>query len=284
MASLKSYNDRKKRTHLVDLIDKKGDTEGYPRHYIGMSGLGGCSRALWFNFKWVLKGKIAGRTNRIFATGHKAEEMMIESLESIGIKCWNTLDDQYEFVDAHGYSIGHPDGFCNNVPGNEEEEYLVEFKTMNDKSFKDTVKKKVKESKPVYYSQMALYMYKKGLSKALFMAINKNDSSYYIEIVPSDNGYAKELISKAHDIVFCEDFNILPRIGNDSPSWYECKWCNYNDICFGNDKVKEFNCRTCNNLDLIGDGKFGCGLNDKVLNLEDQLKGCEEYTILECFK
>jgi len=132
-------------------------------------------------------------------------------------------------------------------------------------------------------------MYKKNLTRALFMAVNKNNSEFYTERVNSDNAYAKELIEKGKTIVFCEDFNELTRIGNNSSSWFECKWCGYNDICFGKEKVKEKNCRTCNNCDLIGDGKFACSLdktsdNGYELSLEEQKKGCEKHIFLECFK
>ena len=286
MADLSSYKERKKKKRIVDLIDEAGKTSGYPRYYIGLSGLGNpCLRKIWFDFRWFKKGEINGRTNRIFRTGHLAEHTIIEDLESIGIKLWNILDDQYEFVDCYGYAKGHPDGFCINVPTAEKTEHLAEFKTMNDKAFKDVVKNGVKKSKPIYYAQMALYMYKKELTRALFVAINKNDSSYYIERVKADNDYAKELLEKGNSIVFSEDYNDFPRIGNNSKSWYECKWCNYIDICFGDHSEIEKNCRNCNSCNLIGDGKFACGeLYDKELNLKHQEEGCEKHTFLECIK
>jgi len=285
MPSLKSYHERKEKNKITELIDEAGKTIGYPRHYIGLSGLGGsCTRALWFTFRWFSMGELPGRTNRIFRTGHLSEETMVKDLESIGIKCWNTLEDQDEFIDAHGYAMGHPDGYCNNVPGAEKTIHLLEFKTMNDKAFKDVGKKGVKESKPTYYAQMMLYMHKKGLTRALFMAINKNDSSYYIERLKVDNAFAKELLRKATDIVFSENFNDFPRIGSGKPSWYECKWCNYSDVCFGNEKPLK-NCRTCNNCNLIGDGKFACGTGDDYeLTVKQQTEGCKEHIYLECIK
>jgi len=289
MASLANWNKKQEECKIVSQIDAIEGEPDYPRHYLGMSGLGGCIRSLWFGFRFVKKGSINARTQRIFSYGHYAETIMIEALESVGVELWNTLDDQYEFVDCFGYSIGHPDGFCKNVPGSEKTEHLVEFKTMNDSSFKDTKKKGVKASKPTYYAQMVLYMYKKKLTRALFMAVNKNTSEFYTERLECNTPYAKELLEKGTTIVFCEDFNELSRIGNDSISWYECGWCNYKNICFGIDKVDEVNCRTCTNMDLIGDGKFACSLdktqeNGYVLNTEEQKKGCNQHKFMECFK
>jgi len=278
MASLKKFNESQKKRKIVELIDSKGTTKGYPRAYIGMSGLGGCVRSLWYSFRWVKQGEISGRTNRIFNVGHAAEETMVKDLESIGIECWNVLDDQAEYECAFGYSKAHPDGACKNIPGEKNVNYLLEFKTMNDSSFKDTVKNGVKKSKPIYYAQMVLYMHFGGFGKALFMSMNKNNSEYYTEIVNCNEEYAKELVSKAESIVWCEDPSELPRIGNNTKQWYECKWCNYNDICFGDLSELEENCRNCENCNLLGEGKFGCELkNDAVMTLEEQIKGCTMY-------
>ena len=286
MASLKSYNERIEKCKITSLIDAVGGEESLPRHYIGLSGLGGsCTRSLWFTFRWVAKGSLNAKTLRIFAYGHYAENIMIDALESIDIELWNTLEDQDEFVDCYGYAKGHPDGYCKNVPGAEKTTHLVEFKTMNDKSFNDTKKNGVKKSKPVYYAQMVLYMYKKNLTRALFMSVNKNNSEFYTERVKCDNDFAKELIRKGESIVFSENYNEFSRIGNNSQSWYECKWCGYNSICFGKEKVKEKNCRTCKNCNLLGDGKFGCGINDDyILSVEEQANGCESHIFMECFQ
>ena len=285
MADISFLQERFEKKKIVEMIDEKGNTTGMPRHYIGLSGLaGGCMRNLWYTFRWVKASSISGRTNRIFAVGHASEEVMVKDLRSIGIECWNVLDDQDEFTAAFGYAMGHPDGYGKGVPGNEEETHLLEFKTANEKSFKDMVKKGVKESKPVYYGQMVLYMHMKALNKALFMMVNKNTSEYYTEIVDKNYDYAVELLKRGESIVFCENPNEFTRIGSGKPDWFECRWCNYNDICFGKEEVAE-NCRTCQNCDLLGDGKFACGKdNDRLLNLDDQLKGCNLYEKMECFK
>ena len=285
MASLSSYKKRLEKNKIVELIDSKGITKGLPRHYIGLSGLGGgCLRALWFTFRWFAEGEITGRTNRIFGIGHLYEQNMVDSLESIGIKCSHVVKEQLEFIDVYGYAMGHPDGIAIGVHGDEETKHLLEFKTANDKSFKDMKKKGLKISKPTYYAQMILYMYKGDLTKGLFMMVNKNDSTYHIETVECNTSFAKELLGRAESIVFSEDFNDFPRIGNNTPEYFECNWCNYKDICFKKEKTKLKNCRTCQKMDLINNGKFACSLNEKELNLKEQIKGCDKHDLLECAK
>lgn len=284
MADLKARNERLSKTRIVDMIDKAGETTGLPRGYLGMSQIGGeCMRSLWYYFRWASEGTIDGRLNRLFQVGHKAEENMVKDLESIGIKTWDTLDSQAAFVDIGGYFSGHSDGMALGIPGAEKTVHLLEFKTSSDKYFKSMIKNGVKKDKWQHYCQMQLYMHYSKTTRALYMMYNKNDSAYYTERVQYDAAIAKELISKAYDIIFSENPTDFPRIGNNSPSWYMCKWCNYNDVCFNKIKPHK-NCRTCNKCDLIGDGNFTCSIdNDKVLSLEEQAKGCENHQYLEGF-
>ena len=74
---------------------------------------------------------------------------------------------------------------------------LWECKSLNAKSWKDTVKRGVAKSKPVYAAQMATYQaYMEasvpGISKnpALFTAINKDTAELHFELVPFDVGLA----------------------------------------------------------------------------------------------
>lgn len=285
MAKLTAFNERQSKNKIIDLIYDSYKTKGYPRPYIGMSGLGGCVRSLWYGFRFAKQGTIEGRTSIIFETGHNAEIQVTNHLKKIGIKLSNTLDDQEEYICAYGYSMGHGDGAATYVPGyDKDEEFLLEIKTANDASFKSTVKGKVKKAKPTYYAQMVLYMHFTNRSKALFIMYNKNTSAYYTEIVDSNEDYALELVRKAESIVWCEDPISFPRIGNNTAQWYECRWCGYNDICFGKE-LPEKNCRNCSNFNLLGEGKFGCGIKDDViLSLKEQEKGCKMYKMMECFK
>ena len=75
---------------------------------------------------------------------------------------------------------------------------------MNNRSWKDTVKKGMTISKPVYAAQIALYQaYMEpqipGLAKhpALFTAVNKDTCELYFEQVPFDQGLAQRSSDKA---------------------------------------------------------------------------------------
>ena len=168
------------------------------------------------------------------------------------------------------------------IPGAEKTTHLLEFKTSNDKLFKDLKKKGVEEAKPVHYCQMVLYMYMSDLTRALYMVYNKNDSMYYTERVKCNTALAKQLLEKAETIITSENINEFPRIGTGQPNYFECKFCDYSNICFGH-QVPEVTCRTCRHVDLLDDGKWGCSLNDTELDLDAQEEACENYELLPCF-
>lgn len=284
MADMGSYFEDSK-NNVVDLIDKKNTTESLPRPYLGMSQLGDeCLRKLWFYFRWCAKDTIDGRVNRIFSVGHNAEADMIRDLESIGVKTWDTLDAQAGFTAVNNHCRGHSDGMALGIPGAEKTIHLLEFKTSSDKFFKTTKKKGVKEDKYVHYCQMVLYMHFSGATRALYMVYNKNTSEYYTERVEANDDLAKDLIFKAGLVITSENPNDFQKLGNGSPSFFKCRFCNFSDVCHDGAKPV-VTCRTCQFADVLDDGKWGCskhGLDD--VSTENQAKACGSYELLKGFE
>lgn len=245
------------------------------RPYLGASALGhSCERYLWYSFRWCFKSEHTSRLIRLFNRGHREEPVLIKELEKIGIKCYG---DQAEFVAGYGHIRGHCDGMADNVPEAPKTTHLLEFKTMNDKSFKDLKKKGLKESKPVYWAQVQLYMHGLKLTRCLHINVNKNDDELYIERVKYNKDEALELLRKGQDILLSE----TPPRKKYSPTWYECKWCSAKDICHGTSPVQE-TCRTCTHANIVQDGKWECALADnEELTVKRQRVGCTEYSQIE---
>ena len=267
------------------LLPKKNPLESvlndYPvtlknRDYVGMSQIGhSCHRYLQYIHYWAFESTIDMRVNRLFNIGHNSEDMMIADLATQGII---TLEAQKEIVGFSGHWKGHIDGIAKQ-PG--EKDRLIEFKTCNAKSFKDLKAKGVEASKPVHYAQMQMYMGGLDLEQSIYMAYNKNDSEYHIEFVDYDEDAHKELKEKAEEIVLSPE--LLPRIGTNSPTWFECKYCDARKTCFGKEEVRT-NCRTCNNVHVMDDGKWVCGFTNDELSSDEQTKGCSKHTLSIMFK
>jgi hypothetical protein len=227
-------------TALVEEQRKKPE-----REYLGASRLGAsCSRALQYEFTRTPKDEdFSGKLLRIFAAGHLFEDMAIGWLRAAGLELFTRRQngDPFGFSVADGRIRGHVDGIINGGPEELELTFpmLWECKSMNAKSWKETVKHGVAKSKPVYAAQIAIYQaYMEGTvagisnNPALFTAINKDTSEIYHELVPFDAALAQTTSDRAVFILRATDAGeIMPRITAD-PEYFECRFCSYRTRCW----------------------------------------------------
>lgn len=213
------------------------------REHLGGSLIGReCERQLWYGFRWALNKKHDGRLLRLFRRGHEEEDRFVKALRGIGCEVHEVDDsgNQYRMRDLGGHFSGSIDGAVLGLPEAPKTWHLTEFKTHNDKSFKALEKAGVQESKPEHYAQMQVYMHYTGLTRALYMAVNKNDDAIYTERIKYDVAHATTLIEKARRVI--TRGTPPERIGG--PDWYKCKWCDFNSICHQG-AAPDKNCRTC---------------------------------------
>ncbi|AIF82034.1 hypothetical protein I862_07400 [endosymbiont of Acanthamoeba sp. UWC8] len=213
------------------------------RSYLGASRLGAeCSRALQYEFLEGC-GEINARTLRIFAIGHLFEALIIDWMKNSGFEL-ATEDErgkQFGFEVAEGKIKGHIDGIIKDAPKKLGLSYpaIWECKSLNNKSWNDTVKRGVAISKPIYAAQIALYQaYMEssipGISQnpALFTAINKDTAELYHELIPFDMERAQRMSDKAVNILrACDAGELLPRIAAN-PQYHICKLCSWRNKCW----------------------------------------------------
>ena len=248
--------------------------ENNSRYYLGLSGIGEkCYRKLQHDHYWTYEEKITARIKRLFDFGHMMERTMINDLEKIG---YVIEDDQAEIIATAGHWRGHIDG----TASMDGVKFLLEMKTHNDDSFKELKKNKVKASKPGHYAQMQAYMGYKKLYKGLYLAYNKNNSEYYMEIIDFDPEYFSELQRKELEVLISPV--LFPRIGTNTITWYECKRCSASKVCFGRKEVRK-TCRSCVNVNVTDGGKWVCSLTDSSLTVKQQVTACESYELNPMF-
>ncbi len=270
MADLTKF---KRKTTLQAIADA-GQQISEHRPYLGMSQIGhSCERYLWYTFRWCYQEILSARILRLFNRGHREEPAVIKALESAGIRVWG---DQTEISTCHRHCKGHCDGICLGVIEAPKTEHLLEIKTMSDKYFKEMKKSGLKVSKPIYYSQMQMYMKYLKLKRGLFVSVNKNDDDLYIERVYSDKDHIEILERKIEDVIFSE----LPPKKKYTHTWYECKYCSAKTICH-NGRDIEITCRTCESADIVLDGKWECAHHGISLSTGQQRIACTKYSILK---
>jgi hypothetical protein len=245
------FNSKPKLSEEISiLIDKAltiANEQQTARDYLGASRLGvSCNRALQFEYTKTPKDKnqnFSGKILRIFQAGHVFEELAIKWLRDAGFELITNKanSEQFGFSVANGKIKGHIDGVITSAPNelNLKFPMLWECKSLNNKSWNDTVKKGLVISKPIYAAQIAIYQAYMESSipdisrnPALFTAINKDTAELYFELIPFDKSFAQSLSDKAVKILTAtEAGELLPRISSDS-SYFECRFCPWQERCF----------------------------------------------------
>ena len=142
---------------LIDAALTRNRGSEAPRRYLGASRLGvACERALQYEYLHtpVDPGReMPGRVLRVFEVGHALEDLAIRWLRLAAFDLYTRKagGGQFGFSVAGGRIQGHVDGILNAGPSDLGLRCpaLWECKTMNDKSWRDTVKHGVAQSKPV---------------------------------------------------------------------------------------------------------------------------------------
>jgi len=268
----------------IDAIYKayENNQESGWRKHLGASVIGHeCLRKAWYSFRWALPIFHNAKTLRIFEAGHYEESLMIKNLRDAGFEGSdkNETGDQYRFSDIGGHFGGSIDGVIKGIPEAPRTWHLFEAKAIGDKYFKQLLKLGVRAFREEYYTQMSIYMKKMDLTRALFMAINRDTRELYTERIKADELHADRHIARAKNVI--ESPEPLSRM-QENPSFFKCKWCDYYDLCFSVE-LPAVNCRTCTHSTpvMTGDGDWHCARIPKI-KLSDGLMntGCDEHIFL----
>ena len=161
-----------------------------------------CIRQVWLDWRGFAREGFEGRMLRLFETGHLQEERIVADLRRAGFAVWDKQEDgrQFEFIDETGHFISKVDGVIKNVPDSDTP-HVLEVKTHNKNSFSGVAKKGIQESKPLHYAQVQISMALGGFTRALYVAVCKDDEQFYVERVKEDKETQQHLhvVSHSHN-------------------------------------------------------------------------------------
>lgn len=186
---------------------------------------------------------------------------------------------QWRISDIGEHFGGSLDGIAQNIPHEKlppNVDILTEFKTHNDKSFKKLVLEKLKAAKPEHWYQMQVYMNKKEIDFGFYMAVNKDNEGIYTEVVYRETLVGIEMIKKAGRIIHARQ---PPNRAFRSPTWFDCKYCDYNRVCWHNEPLLR-HCRSCVNAVPVDDGQWHCSRWDSIIPVDAIPKGCDHYKMI----
>lgn len=275
------------RHYLRELLPLQEDiyqqeVPGSHRPHLGGSMIGRkCKRELWYGFRWVYTKKHPGWLQRLFNRGHMEEPRMVALLLMVGCQVWQIDENgnQYRIKGYKGHYGGSLDGVVRGLPDMPDVPMLSEFKTYNLKQFTKLVAKGVKVAKPEHFVQMNEYMHYWSLPWAVYIATCKDNDQLHIELIQYDPKMVKPIADKVIAIV--DAYAPPPKI-NESASWWECKFCDFKEVCHKGHPVN-MNCRTCKYARVENDSIWACvhpANGGIVLTNEVQATGCGHYEVI----
>lgn len=264
----------------------ENDADSGNRPHLGASLIGhACERYLWLTFRWVDAKKFSGRMLRLFETGQLAEARFVANLRRVGVEVHDVQPDgtQWRVMALGGHFAGSMDGACVGLPEAPKSWHVLEFKTHNEKSFTELVKKGVLAAKPQHYAQMQIYMGLTGMERAMYMAVNKNNDELYSERVEFDPVEFAKLMARAERVI---NANEPPLRCSSDPSWFICKMCDFSEHCHGTE-APVVNCRTCahSTAEMGGNARWTCNMPvqpygegaGEQIDIARQRKGCDGH-------
>ncbi len=216
-----------------------------PREYLGASIIGKeCPREIWYSYRNVVSIKHLGRVLRLFETGHREEQRIIENLRAIGVEVLDrdpATKEQWRYSLLDGQLSCGLDGVLLGLPEAPKTWHLLECKTANKKSYDKIEKEGIAKAKPVYLSQVQLCMGMAELTRCLFVVQCKDDDRLYMERIEFDDKIFKALLLKAKRIIDAES---PPDKISEKPDSFSCRFCDFANVCHNN-KIPSAICRTC---------------------------------------
>ncbi len=273
----------------IDSIMEEIAAQEKPRPYLGMSQIGeACERKSWYRYRFAKQEKFNAETLKKFADGYRSEALIIERLKLHPDLVVKDIDEatgkQFGFVDHDGHFRGHADGTIIGILQAPKTPHILEIKCCSDKKIAE-LKKAVadcgekgalKKWNPIYHAQGVLYCDYMGYDRHYLVASTPGGRDWMGVRTYADPALAIKLRARAKRTIMSHE--PLTRISND-PSWYECRWCPFTDICHKDD-VPDRTCRSCAHSEVRANSEWGCARWGKKLTLDEQLIGCPSHAYL----
>lgn len=262
-----------------------------PRAYIGMSSIGEpCSRKLWYRFRFALVSRFDALTIKRVDDGHAGEALQAERLRmvtGIELRTEDEVGNQFGFSLLGGHLRGHMDGAILGLLQAPKTWHVWEHKQVGEKKFEQL--KKLKELKgekealkawdEIYYGQAITYMAASGMTRHYLTCSTPGGRDTISVRTNADRSAADRLFAKAQRII---DSAEPPDGVSLDASWYQCKLCDYAELCHG-DAMPQRTCRSCAHVTPLQDGKWVCERHEESVSTAEQKLGCAQHLYIPAF-
>jgi CRISPR/Cas system-associated exonuclease Cas4 (RecB family) len=185
------------------------------RFYVTDSGK--CPRAVFFKFKNAPHEPFDPRIMRIFEHGENIHRSIFNILYRLrmGVVTEVPIPSQ-EIISGRADAI-----LCI-----ENQNYVLDIKSMNSMIFRNLTAPKEDN---VY--QIQLYMHFFNIKKGILLYVDKDRQELKEFFLDYDENLCKSLLDKFHALKDQVEKNILPPRLEDYPRNWQCRYCQFKDIC-----------------------------------------------------
>lgn len=188
-----------------------------------------CNRYLWYSITLGYKENIPEKTQRTFEIGTAIEPLVVKWLICDG---WGVIynpgsqNASQEIripVNSSGYLSGHFDA----IISKNNENILIDIKTMNDRAFRIWRHEGTIKKYPQYVDQLHVYAYGVQIFKLGIVGVNKNTSELHMDFFEYDENRMSEIIKRTENIFEAQQ---PPEPGERMQDWC-CSYCGYSHLC-----------------------------------------------------
>ena len=197
-------------------LDRQKDRE---QHHFYITDAGKCGRALFFKFKNAPRRGMEAHILRLFDHGDHIHQLIMKPL----------LSTRDVHVVASEVNIPPQEiisGRADAIISDGKDLYVLDIKSMNSMIFD-----KLTGPKEENVDQLQLYLHYFKVPKGMLLYVNKNTLELKEFFVDYDTSKAVSLLNNLKGIKVKIDSNIIPGRLPDYPGNWQCKYCQFREIC-----------------------------------------------------
>ncbi|MBZ9572644.1 PD-(D/E)XK nuclease family protein [Patescibacteria group bacterium] len=203
---------------LIDkfYLDRQKDRE--QRHFY-ITDAGRCPRTIFFKFKNVPREEMEAKVLRMFDHGDYIHQLIMKPL--LSIKEIHVIASEINIPPQELIS-----GRADAIISDGKTQYVLDIKGIN-----GTIFKNLAQPKEENINQLQLYLHFFKVPKGVLLYVNKDTQELKEFLVDYNSGWAKKLLEQLSDLKTKIDKNIIPSRIPDWPDNWQCRYCQFKEIC-----------------------------------------------------
>jgi len=198
-------------------LDKEKNKKAQTSFYISEAGK--CPRQIFFKFKNAPRKELEANFLRLFDHGDHMHQLIMKPL--ISTRDIHVVASEID-IPPQALVRGRADA----VLSTGKELYVLDIKSMNSMVFRNLT-----EPKSENVDQLQLYLHYFKIEKGILLYVNKDNLELKEFVVSYDSQRAKSLLEGLSSLKEKIDADILPARIDGYPSDWQCRYCQFKEIC-----------------------------------------------------